>query len=418
MTAPTRLLLIFAFGLLAACAPHPPLAQAEPPRPVVTILVSIDGFGADYLDSGATPTLAGLAATGASAPMRPSFPSKTFPNHWAIVTGTYPDRSGMVANRMEDPRRPGETFTMASTDPFWWNGAEPVWVTAERAGMRAATMFWPGSNVAWGADEATGAEGVRPRDWHQFNQDVSNRQRIDAVLDWLRRPVETRPKFLTVYFDTVDTAGHDHGPDAPETREALAEIDRILASLIDGLRELGQPANLVLVGDHGMASISPERKIALDALVDPAAYRLIEGGAFATLEPAEGHEAQVESALLQPHPHMACWRKADIPERFHYGRHPRVASLFCLAEVGWTIVPRAEQAVPYGGNHGYDNTAREMAALFIAHGPAFREGIELPAFDNVDVNPLLRRLIGLPQTAEIDGSLDSTSAALAAPEPM
>ena len=398
-----RFLLIALLGALTPFAAH----AAQP----VTILVSIDGFRPDYLERGVTPALTALAEGGVNAAMRPSFPSKTFPNHWAIVTGATPDRSGIVANRMEDPRRPDEVFTMASTDPFWWNEAEPIWVTAERAGLRTATMFWPGSNVAWG-----GAPGERPRDWHQFNEAVSNRQRVDAVLDWLRRPADTRPAFVTLYFDTVDTAGHEYGPDDPRTTEALAEIDRAVASLVDGLRQLEQPANLVIVSDHGMAATSPGRVVVLDTLADPTGYRIIESGPFVTLEPQPGQETAVAASLLRPHPHMECWRKADIPARLRYGRHPRVASILCLAEVGWLIEPDAQASeVQPGGNHGYDNTAAEMAALFIANGPAFRSGVRLPAFDNVDVNPLLRRLLGLPSSAQIDGSDTALRGALVEP---
>jgi predicted AlkP superfamily pyrophosphatase or phosphodiesterase len=402
-----RFLLAVLFGALAV----PFGAHAAPALQPVTILVSIDGFRADYLERGVTPVLSALAENGVSAAMRPSFPSKTFPNHWAIVTGATPDRSGIIANRMEDPRRPGEVFAMASTDPFWWNGAEPIWVTAERAGLRTATMFWPGSNVAWGEEP-----GERPRDWHQYNEAVSNRQRVDAVLDWLRRPAASRPAFVTLYFDTVDTAGHDYGPDDPRTTSALAEIDRTVASLIDGLRELGQPANLVIVSDHGMAATSPERVIVLDTLADPAGYRIIESGPFVSLEPQPGHEAAVAAALLRLHPHMECWRKAEIPARLRYGRHPRVASIFCLAEPGWLIESAAKAAeVRPGGNHGYDNNILDMAALFIASGPSFRSGVRLPPFDNVDVNPLLRRLLGLPQSPQIDGTDDSLREALVSP---
>ena len=148
-----------AAAALSACAATPPPALTTNPladatseaRAPVTILVSIDGFRPDYLDRGITPTLNALAAAGISASMRPSYPSKTFPNHWTLVTGLRPDRTGIVANKMLDASRPGETFTMASDDPFWWNAAEPIWVTAERAGIRTATGFWPGSNVAWAA---------------------------------------------------------------------------------------------------------------------------------------------------------------------------------------------------------------------------------------------------------------------------
>jgi predicted AlkP superfamily pyrophosphatase or phosphodiesterase len=395
----------------------PPALAKEPPevpvvateaRPPVTILVSIDGFRADYLDRGVTPNLSALAASGVHAAMRPSFPSKTFPNHWTIVTGLRPDRNGIVGNTMEDGTRPGETFTMATDDPFWWNEAEPIWVTAEKAGIRTATMFWPGANVAWGGTRAaewpnTIRGGTRPEDWQQFNQAVTGEQRVNAVLDWMRRPAAIRPRFVTLYFDTVDTAGHEFGPDDKQTTAAVADIDKTIGQLVEGLKEIGQPANLVIVADHGMASNSTERTIALDRIANPADYRVIESGPFAALAAVPGHEQALEKALLVPHDHLSCWRKADIPARLHYGANARVPPYFCLAETGWLAVKSAPTKPGGGGNHGYDNASPEMAALFIATGPAIRAGGVLPPFDNVDVAPLLRDLIGLPPGTGLDG---------------
>ena len=63
------------------------------------------------------------------------------------------------------------------------------------------------------------------------------------------------------------------------------------------------------------------------------------------------------------------------------------------------------------GSHGYDPSLPSMQATFIAHGPAFRRGTRLPAFDNVDVYPLLMRLLGLTP-APNDGSTHSVEAAL------
>ncbi|WP_338465783.1 ectonucleotide pyrophosphatase/phosphodiesterase [Novosphingobium sp. ZN18A2] len=415
MPAPIRL--ITALFLALAVTFTPALADTPDGRPPVTILVSIDGFRADYLDRGITPNLSKLAAGGVTARMRPSFPSKTFPNHWALVTGDYPDHNGIVGNTMEDPRRPGEVFTMASDDPFWWDEAKPIWVAAEQAGIRTATMFWPGSNVAWGGTR-TGRHGaveggVRPHDWQQFNQAVSARQRVDAILDWLRRPADDRPAFLTLYFDTVDSAGHRFGPDASGTDAAIADVDRSIGSLVAGLAALHQPANLVIVADHGMAAVSSDRVIALNKIVDPADYRLIVDGPYAAFVPTDGHDAALAKALLAPHDHMTCWRKADIPARLHYGTNPRVPPFLCLADVGWVILQAAPAKPFHAGAHGYDNAAPQMAALFVANGPAFRSGYRLPPFDNVDVAPLLRRLIGLPQDEGIDGSLAPVESALA-----
>jgi predicted AlkP superfamily pyrophosphatase or phosphodiesterase len=399
-------------GLLYACA-APPAIAPMPPAPAaeirapVTILISIDGFRADYLDRGITPALSRLAAAGARGAMRPSFPTKTFPNHYAIVTGLSPDRNGIVANRFEDPARPGETFTMAVTDPYWWEQAEPIWVAAEKAGIRTATMFWPGSNVK--------LAGTYPSDWQQFNQQVSGRQRVDAVIDWMRRPAATRPRFATLYFDIIDSAGHRFGPDAAETNAALGEVDALIGRLTDELAALRQPANLVIVADHGMAAASTDRLIRLDAIASPADYRVIEEGPFATIEPQPGREAALAAALLKPHPRMQCWRKAGIPARLRYGRNPRVASFLCLAETGWMIATKAPDKPWHGGNHGWDNAAPEMQALFVASGPAFAPGVRLAPFDNVDVYPLLRRLIGLPPARDVDGAIGPVSAALADP---
>ncbi len=419
------LLAPLAASLLTACAPQ---LASTPPAPVavveqrepVTILVSIDGFHPDYLERGLTPTLSRLAAEGVAAEMIPSFPSKTFPNHWTLVTGEYPDNNGIVANSFIDPRRPEEKFTMATTDPFYWSEGEPIWVTAEKAGIRSAAMFWPGSAVGWGGTlvpRGFGAVegGNWPQDWQAFSQQVTNTQRVNTVIDWLRRPEEIRPELVTLYFDTVDTAGHAHAQTSDQLDASIAGIDADIASMLAGLHRLGQPANLVLVSDHGMAAISSERMIVLEGLLDPADYVLVEAGPYASFNAVPGREQALEAALLKEHPHMECWRKAEIPERFHYGSNLRVPAYLCLAETGWQI---AEKALPpdvnfVGGNHGYDNRAPEMAALFLAHGPAFRDGVTLAPFENVAVNPLLRALLGMPQDPSLDGTLAPLEGALA-----
>jgi predicted AlkP superfamily pyrophosphatase or phosphodiesterase len=377
-------------------------------RAPVTILISIDGFRPDYLEKGVTPVLSRLASEGAFAAMRPSFPSKTYPNHWTLVTGLRPDRHGIVANKMEDPKRPDETFNMATDDPFWWNAAEPIWLDAEHAGIRTGTQFWPGSNVAIGGHKEKPKDwetigGERPSDWQQFNQSITGEQRVNGILDWLRRPAAIRPLFLTLYFDVVDTAGHKFGPGDARTLEAVAQVDKWMGQLVDGLGELRQPANLVIVSDHGMAPTQSSRVIALNQIVPLDDLELFESGTYASLTPMPGKVTAIEKALLGKHAHYECWRKSEIPARFHYGTNPRIPPIFCLAETGWLInaKPPAERFAE--GNHGYDNFAPEMAALFIGHGPAFRPA-KLAPFDNVDVYPLLRDLLKLPVKPDIDGT--------------
>ncbi|WP_100258891.1 alkaline phosphatase family protein [Qipengyuania seohaensis] len=385
-------------------------AVVEEQRERMTILVSIDGFHPDYLERGLTPTLSALAEGGVTASMRPSFPTKTFPNHWTLVTGLVPDHHGITANRMEDQGRPEEPFTMATVDPYWWNEARPVWVEAEEAGIRSAAMFWPGSAVPWGGT-AQGwgpvSDGVLPSDWQQFSMQISNTQRVNAVLDWARRPADIRPEFVTLYFDTVDTAGHDGGPDSEEVDAALRDVDSHIARLTDELRKLGQPADLVIVSDHGMAATSSERVIALNEVLDESLYRLVEAGAYATFEPTAGNEAALVKALVETdHANMKCWEKSAIPAKYQYGTHGRIPPIFCLPDTGWTITRSRPNNAWTGGNHGFDMYAPEMAALFIANGPSFPAGRELASFQNTSIAPLLRHLVGLPQADRADGTLE------------
>jgi predicted AlkP superfamily pyrophosphatase or phosphodiesterase len=362
-------------------------AAAQPPL----ILISVDGLRADYLDRGVTPNIAALAARGVRATaMRPSFPSLTFPNHYTLVTGKRPDRNGIVNNTMQDPAIPGVTFALSNRtaveDRRWWDEAEPVWVTAEKAGVRTATMFWPGSEAAIG--------GVRPSAWLSFDGEMPNEKRVAQLLAWVDAPV--RPGFMTLYFDTVDHAGHEFGPDAPETTAALAEVDARIGDLVAGLAARGVAANIVLVSDHGMATVSSDRSIILKDLLPPDSFRLVTGGAVAGLEALPGKDAVLASALDNAHPHMRCWRKDAIPAALHYGRNARVPAFVCLADPGWMVwgMP-ARPGTRLGGMHGYDPAAAEMAASFVAAGPNFREGMTIEPFDNVDVYPLLMTLIGV-----------------------
>ena len=371
--------------------------QADRPDPV--ILISIDGFRPDYLGRGATPVMDGLVAGGAFGPMRPSFPSVTFPNHYTLVTGLHPDHHGIVGNRFTDAEL--GVFTMASKESGFWDQAEPIWVSAEKAGVRTGTMFWPGSEVE--------IHGVRPSRWEPFDQSMSGDARVDRILSWLDLPADQRPRFETLYFDIVDSAGHRHGPDAAETRAAVASVDASIGRLVEGLKARGlyDRTLLVLVSDHGMAATSPDRVVWIDDIIDPAALQIGYGGAVLTADPAPGREAEVQQKLVGRHPHMECWNKADVPARLVYGSNPRVARIVCLVETGWLTATRDRPVTRPGGAHGYDNQAPEMQALFIAHGPGVIPGRRLTDLDRVDVQPFLARMLGViaPQG---DGRAEAT----------
>lgn len=386
--------------LLALLLPLAASAQEAGARKPVTILISIDGFRADYLDRGITPNLLRLAAGGARGKLRPSFPTKTFPNHYAIVTGKRPDTNGIVGNNMIDPRRPDVRFSLGdpkqSLDPFWWDEAEPAWVTAGKAGVRSATMFWPGSEVA--------IDDSRPPDWLRYDAHVGYAQRVNTVLDWMRRPADIRPAFATLYFEAVDNAGHEFGPDSAEVNAAITEVDARIGDLVAGLAALGQPARMIVVADHGMRAIDESRVIQLADLIDLPSIIAVETGPYAAIEPAAGTDNRVYDALLKPHDHMACNRREALPERLHYGRNPRVAAIICIAEPGWTIVAGTPGWPVRGGAHGYDNQDPDMLALFIASGTDLKG--DIGTVDNIEVYPLLMKLIGVaPLPSDATGLL-------------
>ena len=396
---------------LAACAQRPgqPELAGKSPPPLL-ILVSIDGFRADYLDRGITPNLSRLAEEGVHGAIRPSFPTKTFPNHYTLVTGQRPDHHGIVDNNMLDPQIPGVKFALSNkaavTDERWWDDGTPIWVSAERAGVRSATMFWPGSEAA--------IHGVRPSLWLPFNQAMPATARVDQVLAWLDAPAAERPRLVTLYFDEVDTAGHWSGPDSPELNEMVRRTDAAIGRLVEGLAVRGLTANLVVVADHGMAPIAAERAVYLDDILAKDAGQSVAQGAFLSYYPATGREAEVEAALIKPHDHMTCWRKGEIPARYHFGTHRRVAPIFCLAQTGWEITTRewvAKRPIK-GGDHGFDPAAPEMAAVFIGHGPGFRRGVVTPTTDNVDVYAVLTDLTGVKPEPN-DGGRTLANAALA-----
>jgi len=399
----TRFVLLALIFAVAGCAD--PTTRTEAPLHDPVILISIDGFRADYLDRGLTPTLAALAADGVRADaMKPSFPTLTFPNHYTLVTGLYPDHHGIVNNRMIDPAT-GNTFVYKDADTIadaaWWGG-EPLWVSVEKQGRHAATMFWPGSDVA--------IDGVRPSLWVHFDGKLTPDQRVDRLLGWTDLAGDARPSFYTLYLEQVDHAGHDDGPDSAAVNAAMRDIDAALARLVDGLKARGlfDRANIVIVSDHGMTSTAPDRQIFLDDLVDLDEAGFVTGGILAGMNPKPAEAGAVEHAILAPHEHMQCWRKSAVPARLRYGTNPRVPALLCLADDGWIITTHEDAAKRKHfslGEHGYDNDDPKMRALFVAHGPAFKAGLRVPEFDNVDVYPLLAYLLAI-RPAPNDGHFD------------
>jgi predicted AlkP superfamily pyrophosphatase or phosphodiesterase len=400
---------------LTACttirSTSPMPARRTGPAPVV--LISLDAFRADYLQRGLTPNLTRIAREGVRAEwMAPSYPSLTFPNHYTIVTGLRPDHHGIVHNTMRDARLGAFSLTnrAAVGTAAWWGG-EPVWVSAEKAGLPTAPLYWPGSEAA--------IQGVRPTRWKPYDETVSVTARVDTVLEWLSEPEATRPRFATIYAETLDDAGHNHGPDSVEMRRALLEVDALIGRLVKGLtaRSLLDEVNLIVTSDHGMAPVAPGNTVAIEDMVDSRDAAVVTTGQSVGFNPLPGREREAYAKLVGKHARYDCWRKSELPERWHYGRNPRVPEIVCQMHEGWDAGSRASLAKRSPGvtrgSHGFDPALTSMRTIFIARGPALRSGVVVPAIENVDVYPLLMSLLGL-QPADNDGNPRALALALKA----
>jgi predicted AlkP superfamily pyrophosphatase or phosphodiesterase len=368
------------------------------------ILISIDGFRNDYLEETTCPHLRRIASEGVRARwMIPVFPTKTFPNHYSIVTGLYVERHGVVGNTMYDPEFDA-LFSMRKREEVvsarWWGG-EPIWVTVEKQGHIAATYFWPGSAAAIG--------GRRPSYWLPYDGSIPYSNRVRQVLNWLDYPADKRPVLITLYFEDVDHAGHTYGPDFAAIDTAVQMVDLAIGQLLDGLasRALLDKVNIIVVSDHGMAATHKDRTIWLDQYIGLDSVRTVDWGPVVSVW-AEAHQVEsVFRVLSKAHRNMKVYKKSDIPERWHYRNHRRVAPLTLVADEGWTIASRGMgfwRDSEAGGNHGYDNQSPSMRAFFAGRGPAFRPGVVLDPFENVHVYSLIAHLLGLAP-AETDGML-------------
>ncbi|HVL66363.1 MAG TPA: ectonucleotide pyrophosphatase/phosphodiesterase [Vicinamibacterales bacterium] len=400
---------VFAAALLVACRTAA-LPQVTAERPIV-VLVSIDGFRWDYLEKFRPPTLLALAAGGVRAEgLIPQFPSKTFPNHYTIATGLRIARHGIVSNNMEAPDIPGR-FSLRNRDvlmdPRWWGG-EPIWNTVERQGLVASAMFWPGSETKIGGRQATY--------WIPYEEEMPHAERVARTLDWLTRPAGKGASFATLYFSDVDTAGHRRGPDSEEVRDAVARVDASLAQLVKGVEDAGRGARVhyIVVSDHGMASLSPDRMIVLDDLIDIATAEVIDWSPVLGLTPRDGDVARLYAALKDRHPALAVYRKGEVPAKYGLAGHPRLPPIVGIAGEGWHVTSRAEMArwgtgnlVAPGGNHGYDPQLRSMHGLFVAAGSRVHRGRRVPAFENIHLYELMCALLGV-RPAKNDGDLRVT----------
>ncbi|KAJ9653496.1 hypothetical protein H2198_007338 [Neophaeococcomyces mojaviensis] len=399
------LFVLLAYG--AYKASHP--SQLKPVRQfsngthvfeATTILISLDGFRADFLQRGLTPSLNAFIESGVSPKyMLPSFPSVTFPNHYTLVTGLYPESHGIVGNQFWDPEFEEEfyyTNTSNSMQPKWWSKAEPLWVTAEKHGIKTAVHMWPGSEAH--------ILGVEPTYLDEFNAQEKLPKKVDRILQLLDMEREHRPQLIAAYVPDVDRDGHAFGPNSTEIRATIAEADNMLTLLIEGLytRNLTEIVNVIVVSDHGMATMSVNRMLQLDDIVDMSLIDHIDGWPLRGLRLKNPdrdvpvmHKQLLDAAKTAGT--FDVYTLETMPERYHFTNNPRIAPLWVVPKTGWLVIEKEEfdiaAALNAGeefhprGIHGFDHEHPLMRAIFVARGPAFPHApnSRVPVFQNIEV---------------------------------
>ncbi|MBF4518680.1 alkaline phosphatase family protein [Flavobacterium sp. ANB] len=371
------------------------ILQAQTNKDTYVVLVSMDGFRWDYQKQFNLPNLKQITKEGSHAKsMKPSYPSKTFPNHYSIVTGLYPDHHGIINNVFYDAAL-NESFSLSSNakNDSRFYGGNPIWNVAEQQGVKAGSFFWPGSDI----------DKRNPSYYKNYDNKIPYGARIDTILKWLQLPEKQRPHLVTLYFDEPDHTGHNFGPLSPENKKMVIKMDSIMGELSRRLDQLaiGKQINLIIVSDHGMADISNDKKVAVLDYLKPEwlGYKDVINPIM-SLQAKPGFQDSIVKALKKV-PHIKFWKSSEVPERLHYGTNPRVHDFVIEADKGWSLVGKETTHIN-GGTHGYDNDEKDMHAIFYGKGPAFKIDKTVKTFQNVSVYPLIAHILGL-QIGQIDG---------------
>jgi predicted AlkP superfamily pyrophosphatase or phosphodiesterase len=380
-------LAVFTVIIFSACSK----LRSERDKPYV-VMVSLDAFRWDYDSIYGTPVLDDIARKGVTATrLIPSFPTKTFPNHYTIATGLYPDHHGLVNNSFYAPDldlvyRIGDR-AMVSNGAFY--GGEPVWVTARKQGMKSASFYWVGSEAP--------VQGIQPDYWKPYDDEVPFGDRVDTVLKWLSMPINKRPHLVTLYFEEPDAVSHGYGPVSPETAAMVRSLDSLIGVLRTGLGKLPNAAdiNLIVLSDHGMTEVDNSRyNYIFDTLPQRMVKRIYGGNPVWAIEPAEGKSDSL-LILLNVQRGMKAWKRNELPVHLHYGTHLRIPEILLVADPGWTAGLRPEPRGDTRGDHGYDWRCRDMHSIFYAEGPAFKKGFSVDTLYNVDIYNIVTGVLGL-----------------------
>ncbi len=387
-------LLLVLFSIVSAQQPY-------------VLLISFDGFRWDYLDRGITPVMKDMEQNGVRAiSLRASYPTKTFPNHLSIITGMYPQNHGIITNGFTDPFS-GEYYRLGDTvsvrDAKWYLG-EAFWTTAKRQGVKTASYFWPGSELN------TPSRSPNYREHYEHKRPYA--KRVEGILNWLKKPYEERPHFITLYFDATDTYGHKYGPNSNEINTCVASLDTLLGTIRTGLADAGMKdsVNIIVVADHGMTEVSTEKVVMIDEILADMECKLEGSGPLMLINTEDGKREEIYNKLLNRKEHYRVYKKESLPEYYHFNKHPFIGDIVVVADIGWSLTTKNgfNKMKKYGskGNHGYEKDHMDMHGIFLAEGPSFKKNYLTGTVWNIDIYPLLCKIFNIYPRNNIDGKLE------------
>ena len=374
-------------------------APEQQSKPYV-IFISIDGYRYDYTKKYHAVNLLRLSQRGASAEyMIPSYPTLTFPNHYTLVTGMYPAHHGLVDNTFYDPQRRTFYTKKIAGDGSWYGGT-PLWVLAEQKKMLTASFYWVGSE----AD----IQGVRPTYYYTYNEKIPINKRLRVVKNWLQLPADKRPHLITFYFPEVDHEGHDYGPESKEVQHAIHDVDESIGKMVAMTDSLGLSVNFILVSDHGMTEIDTEHQLPVPKALDTATCVVSAGSTLIhVFVKDKNNTPKIYQNLRSEAVDCDVYLADDIPTEWHYGkkddRYGRVGDILVTSH--WPNVFALNSKPVKPGNHGFDPSLPPMRATFFAWGPQIKTSVAIGPFKNVNVYPLVAKILGLTYSHSIDGDL-------------
>lgn len=368
------------------------------------ILISADGFRYDYADKFNTINLLRFSKKGVcAASMKPSFPSLTFPNHYSIVTGLYPPHHGLVNNSFYDENKQA-AYSMSRKEVVRdssWYGGTPLWVLAEQQQMLSASFYWVGSEAAM--------HGVRPTYYYNYNETINIDDRINIVKNWLQLPAEKRPHFITFYFPEVDHAAHMYGPLAKQTDLAAHIVDNAIGKLVAAIATLHLQVNYIFLSDHGMTAVDTTKGIALPTNFDTSKFRIPYGDAMLQLYAKNKNDVQPTYEILKAGAvDYDVYLTSNMPPQWHYSksddRYNRLGDIILIPHLPKVFNLSNRKISP--GKHGFDPAIKDMQATFYAWGPQFKRHKKIDTFENVNIYPLVAKLLGLTYTEQLDGNIN------------